>query len=703
MTGSMPFKDICLQKYHNQNPLDLINRKLLIHKQLEKPPRNYAVYSDLHGSYDKFLHWLKNGLGFYKIVVQETMGESYSRAITECYEQLLYVINRARFEAIEQHIESDEVVFNVRDHFFEPVPVEFCKILDRLEEFGLTKRRVLLDCVKLLREVTRDDERRITKLVPQHYQENILKLYHHNEEDGFSGLLKGVVSSPIIYQFICSLVVRLVVFNVFDKHINLGDTFDRGESADKLIKLYRAYFGDSHVEIPMHYIWGNHDILWMGAAIGNPILCLEALRITIRYNNHEFLGRYGFNLEKLRKLAFSTYKLRPEGSYIKNGDFPEAEAEAACKMTKTLMMLQMKMTLAMLDETIKTEGDIDFSEEHERHKRLLAMIPTGVSEDSAAWTKFKSDNPLFIDCFFPSVDPKNPSSLTPAEKEVVDDLVAQFTSLQQLQHDIHWLFDRGEAYRVVDHTLYFHAAIPAESDYSLVGINNRSGKELLDFIQDDIKRVGRQHFAKESISLRDSMLFWYLWCGRYSPFFAKGKMATLERAIFDKDIANDDPLTTHAEHSNPFYKHIRHNSFLNKLLEEFHAEKICIGHTPIKTVQQAILSESIRAFIVDGGASAAYGDRGVVLIYTPEYSYLTFHPCLEDLIKAEQELRLPDIKVQKLEERGRLKLRDLEKGFLLEKELEAIDELLHEKLPSFSSAYFVPKRAANPKGSAAKL
>ena len=184
------------------------------------------------------------------------------------------------------------------------------------------------------------------------------------------------------------------------------------------------------------------------------------------------------------------------------------------------------------------------------------------------------------------------------------------------------------------------------------------------------------------------MLLWHLWCGRQSPFFCKGKMATLERAIFNKDVAKDDPLTTHYEASNPFYKNIRSDGFLNHLLSEFHAEKLCMGHTPIKTVKQAILSESIRAFIVDGGASAAYGDRGAVLINTPEYSYLTFHPSLDELKRAEVEKKLPDIQAKRLEERGRRRLRHMEKGYFLNKELEAIDEILADQLPKFKDRYF---------------
>ena len=689
MTDTLPYRDYCLEKYHNRKAVDLINRKLLIHKQLEKPPRTYAVYSDLHGSYEKYLHWLKNGMGFYKIIVAQVLGESYASSITECYERLLFVINRRKFDTIERFIESDDDDLDLRSYFFEPVPKEFVVILSRLGELGLTHRRVLLDSIQLLRSITRGDERRIIKMVPQEYLENILKLFHQNDEESFEGLVEGIVSNDVIYHFMVSLLVRLVVNNVFDKHINLGDTFDRGDGADKLMKLYRICFGDLESESPLHYIWGNHDILWLGAAIGNPILCIEALRVSLRYNNLAFLSRYGFSLEKLRALADKTYQLAPSGSDIKSKDFPKEECDIAAKMAKTLLMIQMKMTLQLLREAVKVPGEIDYSIELKRHEELMAMLPVGMKESEESWQEKMSENPLFRDVYFPTLKEGDPAELTAEEQSLVDDFVSQFQTLPKLRKDMRWLFEKGETYRVVDNTLYFHAAIPATENFELSETKGRSGKSLLDFIQRDLKRISGKHNQGEDVTLREQMLLWYLWCGSDSPFFCKSKMATLERAVFHKEEAAKDPLTTHLEKANPFYKNIRDDQFLGKLLSEFHADKLCMGHTPIKTIRQAILSDSIRAFLVDGGASAAYGDRGVVLINTPDYSYLTFHPALDQLKKAEEENRLPEIQVKQLEEKGRLRLKHMDKGYFLERELEAIDEILSGKLSEFKEEYFL--------------
>ena len=251
------------------------------------------------------------------------------------------------------------------------------------------------------------------------------------------------------------------------------------------------------------------------------------------------------------------------------------------------------------------------------------------------------------------------------------------------------MFSKGETYRVMDNTLYYHAALPATKAMDLDEIKGMKGKVLLDYVQRDLKKIGDTHNAGEPITLRKKMFFWYLWCGEKSPFFCKSKMATLERAIFHKDIAKNSPITTHSESKNPYYKNIRSDGFLNKLLMEFHADKICMGHTPVKSIDQGILSDNLRAFIIDGGASSAYGDRGAILINTPDYTYVTFHTHLEELKKAEEEDRLPDIKIEPLEEKKNVKLRNVDKGYFLRRELEAINVLIEQRLDKWCDKYFV--------------
>lgn len=677
------------EKYKNALVTDLINRKLIIHKQLERPARTYVVYSDLHGSYHKFLHWLKNGLGHYQIAVENILGTSYTQEICHQFVKLLLTVNRTRLAAMEKHIEAHPGdTYEYTDFFTEPVSKDFIEQLVQVEKFGIRREKIIDDLLKILRQITKEDEHRIIKVIPPQFLENILKLFFKKDRSSYDSLIKGIVGNDMIYFIVCSIIVKLTLINMFDKHINLGDTFDRGNDADKLIALFKAYFSKDNSTIPLHYIWGNHDILWMGASIGSPMLCATALRISMRYNNVDFLYRYGFDLTKLRAYANKLYKLTPTGTYAKSIDCAYWSKEEAAKMAKVLLILEEKLTVEWLRKAIDIPGDIDYHDELERHIGLLKILPTGIEEDIEVWNKYRAEHPLFDDVFFPSIDPNDPTKLSVEEQDIANDLVRQFTTLPRLLDDIRWLFEKGETYRVVDKTLFFHAAIPSTKNKELDEIKGHKGKDLLDFIQNDLKRINKHRREGIEHSVREKVYLWHLWCGNTSPFFCKSKMATLERSIFNKEEAAKTPLTTWKEEANPYYKNIRDDHFLSKLLSEFHADNVCMGHTPVKEITESILSDVHGAFIVDGGASDAYGDRGAVLIKSPDYTYITMHPPLNELIEAEEKGILPHFEIRPLEQRKATRIRDLDKGHFLKLELEAIDELLKERMSEFSDRYF---------------
>ena len=681
-------RDFYVEKHKLQDVPFLVNRKMLIHKQLEKPSRTYAVYTDIHGSFDKFIQWVKNGMGYYRIAISEILGDSYGPDIYSLYERLLLIINRDRIDTILRHVEGKSPSFEHKRYFFAQVPCSFVATLGRLEGKGLTRKRILKDILDVLRKITRGDEHRIFKAAPRLFQENLLMLYFRRDIPSYEAVLDGIAENEKLYHMVAAYLVKVVAVNMLEKHVNLGDTFDRGDGADKLVDFYRVYFDQDFYSPPLHYIWGNHDILWLGAAVGNPIQCVTSLRISLRYNNMDFLYRYGFSVDKLREFARKCYDLPPTGSYTRTSDESRLSMDDATKMTKVLLVLEAKLTLQYLRKALKVSGEIDYAHEEGRFSALLGLLPTGIPEDAAAWKKHMEENPLFTDVYFPTLDGDAPDRLTLGEQELVDDLVRQFTTLEKFQSHMKWLFWKGEMYRVVDNTLYYHAALPATEDVDLAAIKGMKGKRLLDWIQRDLKRIGEKWKAGKGPTLRENMLMWYLWCGKHSPFFCKSKMATLERAVFAMEEAAADPLTTHKEEKNIYYKLMRDDRFLNRILAEFHADKLVMGHTPVQSVDEGRLSHDLMAFVIDGGASEAYGDRGAVLINTPDYVYLTFHPSLEDLMKAEEENRLPDVKVLPLEERSKAKMKHMEKGYFLRRELEAIDFLIDRKLQDTYGTFF---------------
>jgi fructose-1,6-bisphosphatase III len=681
-------RDFYIQKYQHEELNYLINRKLLIHKQLQKPARSYVVYSDLHGSFEKFAQWLKNGMGYYHIAVSEIIGSQYGPEVSSMYERLLLIINRDRINRIVSYVNKESSAFDHRSYFFSRIPEDFVRTLHKLESFHLSRKRILKDLLEVLRRITRGDDHRIFKAVPAEFQENVLVLFFRQDEAAYDAILDAVTENKRLFHMMCGYLVKLLIVNMLEKHVNLGDTFDRGDGADKLIEFFRVYFDQEHHSPPLHYIWGNHDILWMGAAVGNPIQCVTALRISMRYSNMDFLYRYGFSVDKLLSYARRCYTSTPTGSYTKTTDESRLSLDDATKLTKVLLVLEVKLTLKYLRQALKVKGQISYVDEEARFSKLLSLIPTGIPEDIEVWKEEMQKNPLYRDVHFPTVDSEEPEKLTPEEQELVDDLVRQFTTLEQFQRDISWLYWKGEMYRVVDGTLYYHAALPATPEGELAAIKGMRGKELLDWLQRDLKRIGDKWSAGESPTLRENMLLWYLWCGAESPFFCKSKMATLERAIFHKEEAAKDELTSHKEQKNEYYTQIRDDRFLNQVLREFHADKLVMGHTPVTSAQEGRLSDQLFAFVIDGGASPAYGDRGAILIHTPDYVYLTFHPSLDELMQAEKANRLPAIKILPLEETAKRQLRHGDKGYFLRMELEALDYLLGQKLRPVYDAFF---------------
>ncbi|MBM4354580.1 MAG: fructose-1,6-bisphosphatase [Deltaproteobacteria bacterium] len=683
-----PLRDFYLEKHQSRDVMSLVNRKLLIHKQLEKPTRTYVVYTDLHGSYEKYLQWMRTGMGYYHIAVSENLGQDYGPDVCRHYERLLLTVSAERIRRVEAFLAGTEGRFDHSEYFHMPVPPAFVETLERLLACNLTPRRVLGDLLFVLHRITRGDEHRIFKAVPGEFQENILTLYYGKDTQSFDSLLDGISGNPRLFHLVASFIVKLVIQNTFEKHVNLGDTFDRGDGADRLIAFYRTWFDQDVFTPHLHYLWGNHALLWLGASVGNPVLCVTALRVSLRYNNMDFLYRYGFSVERLKELARSCYRLAPTGAYTKVADEAKYSLDDAAKMTKVLLVLEAKLTLQYLRRAMGIPGQIDYTAEERRFTALLDLLPKGIPEDEAAWKQHMADNPLYSDVYFPTVDSDRPEQLTPEEQAVVDDLVSQFTTLPRFQDDLQWLFWKGEMYRVVDNTLYYHAALPVTPDMQLAEFKGHKGKELLDWIQRDLKRIGERWKAGQTPTVREQMLLWYLWCGSQSPFFCKSKMATLERAVFEETHADAAPLTTWKEEKDPYYKLIRDDRLLSSILGDFHAEKLVMGHTPVKTPELGRLSEMKMAFLIDGGASPAYGDKGLVLIVTPDCLYLAAHPSLEDLQKAESEGRLPDIQILPYQERTRTRLRDVEKGYFLKEELSAIDELLESRFPEVYDGYF---------------
>nr|PID60504.1 MAG: fructose-bisphosphatase class III [candidate division KSB3 bacterium] len=422
----------------------------------------------------------------------------------------------------------------------------------------------------------------------------------------------------------------------------LGDIFDRGEQPDKILRILSSPFYRNGVD----YVFGNHDILWMGAAAGCASLAVEAMRITCRYDHFSFLKRLHFSTEKLEKFAEKTYP--PEKI---TGKF-KAKTDKGRAMEKALAIIQFK-----LEE--KTIADYPHYEMQPRLwlEKLAEILKNGGEELNDTW--------------FPTIDAKNPAALSDEEQEIVDDLVHQFTTNRSLMRLLKFLFEHGKTYHVHNDFLNIHALVPSTEEGEFEEFLGRSGKELLTFIQETIYRVGQNYLAGKEQQKDDQALFFYLWCGPKSPFFGKHAMKTFERYfLLDKK--------SHEERTLFWHRNLHTEHFKKKLLDEFGVKRVVFGHTPVNYKKGArMASKDGVAINVDGGFAAAYYNRGHSMVHTPFQIYGIILPTPDEIAEAERRLESAPLDIELIDEFPQpMKIKDTIAGEKLIAERNAIRQQL---------------------------
>ena len=449
---------------------------------------------------------------------------------------------------------------------------------------------------------------------------------------------EAVISNRLIAHL--SYTIRQVLL---DRIQVLGDVFDRGPQPDKILRILSSHFYRNMVD----YVYGNHDILWMGAAAGNRSLIAEAMRITCRYDHFAFLDRLGFDSSLLADFAEKTYPVdRVTGNF-------KAVTNKGRSMEKALAVIQFKLE----EQTIR---DFPLYEMEDRLwlDRLAAMLQSGNTEE-------------LNDAHFPTLDYANPRQLTPKEQEIIDDLTRQFTSNSRLKRLLKFLFTQGRTYHIQNNFLNIHALVPSTADGEFEEFLGCKGKELLTFIQETISRVGDNYLAGRQQNPEDQALFFYLWCGPKSPFFGKHAMKTFER-YFLKDKA------THTEQSLFWKDNMQTSGFKRKMQLEFGVQRVIFGHTPVnykKGLQMA--SDDGVAINVDGGFAAAYYNRGHSLVHTPHQLYGIILPTPDEIMEAERKLESAPLDIELIDEFPQpMKMKDTIAGKKLRQERDAIMQRL---------------------------
>ena len=549
---TMRYLSLLAQQFPNQQAAftEIINLQAI----LNLPKGTEHFMSDLHGEYEAFMHILNNCSG----VVREHVDIIFEGELDGPAKDDLCTLIYYPREKIQLMREARQ-----------DSPTWYKTMLGQL----ITVARKLSSRYtrsKVRRAIPHDYAYIIDELLHTHPDENNYRVRYHER------IIDSILETDSTEDFICSLaelIKRLAV-----DHIHLvGDIFDRGGGAAKIIdRLERCHAQRLDVQ------WGNHDVLWMGAAAGEPACIVTVLRNNLRYGNYEILENdYGISLRGLVAFADRTY----------------AAGEEISPLIKAINVLLFKLE----GQIIQRHPEFDMVD-----RLLLDKIDhdAGTVEiDGRAWPLVTND--------FPTVDLSDPYALTDEEREIVDKLVSEFTGSDHLQRHIGLLYSQGSMYLVRNDNLLFHGCVPMNEDGTFSAMNCmgtwRSGRDYMDFCDSIARRAWRDRD-------RDALdWMWYLWIGFKSP--ASGRLVkTFERAyIADKSTWKEpmDPYFTLTEEAGP----------CDTVLREFGiypgGGHIINGHTPVKTLagEQPVRADG-KLLVIDGGFCAAYHPATGIAGYT---------------------------------------------------------------------------------------
>ena len=547
---------------------------------LNLPKGTEHFMSDLHGEYEAFLHILNNCSG----VVREHVDEIFGDELT----------SEQKGELCTLIYYPSEKIARVRAARLDS-PSWYKENLDNLIQIAraLSSRYTRS---KVRKAIPHDYAYIIDELLHTHPDENNYRVRYHER------IIDSILETDAGEDFICSLsdlIKRLVI-----DHLHLvGDIFDRGGGASKIMDRLMEYHS-------LDIQWGNHDLLWMGAAAGQPACIITVLRNNLRYGNYEILENdYGISLRELVAFAERTYQ-------------PVAPSATGFTAKLTPMVKAINVLLFKLEgQVIMRHPDFDMED-----RLLLGRIDrdygTVVLDDGRSHKLATND--------FPTVDPAHPYELTGEEQALVDRLVEEFTSSGHLRRHIEFLYSHGSMYLARNRNLLFHGCVPMNEDGTFSGMNClgtwRSGRDYLDFCDDIARRAWRD---RDEDSL-DWM--WYLWIGMKSP--ASGRLVkTFERAYIDDPECWKEPM-------DPYFELTKDEATCDAILVEFGmpmgAGHIINGHTPVHTAEgEQPIRANGRLLVIDGGFCSAYhpktGIAGYTLISSSRGCRLKAHQAFESV------------------------------------------------------------------------
>ena len=608
---------------------------------LNLPKGTEHFLADLHGEYEAFNHVLRNASGAIKRKVNEIFGNTLREAEKKELCTLIYYPEQKLIRVKE----SEE---------------------DMNDWYVITLNQLVSVCQNVSSKYTRS---KVRKALPKEFSYIIQELLHEssttqNKQAYINVIISTIIETDRADDFIialCNLIQRLTIDSL---HI-LGDIFDRGPGPHIIMDTLCNYHN-------FDIQWGNHDILWMGAASGNKCSIANVLRLAMRYGNQPALeDGYGINLLPLATFAMETYADDPcTQFYPKEYDaqYSDKTLRMIAQMHKAISIIQFKLEAEIIRRRPEFEMEDRLLLHHIDFEKKVLRLDDKEYE--------------MRDCLMPTVNPAAPYKLTPEEEDVINKLHDSFTRSEKLRKHMKCLFRYGCMYNVCNSNLLFHASMPLNEDGSLkevsIGDRKYKGKELLNKVGQLIRTA---YFADKDNEEKDFAVdyVWYLWCGKNSPAFDKSKMATFERYFLtDK--------STHKEIKGYYYSKRDDEAVCDMILDEFNVKgehrHIINGHVPVKAVQgEKPIKANGKLMVIDGGFSKAYqpetGIAGYTLVYHSRGFQLVQHEPFTSTQAAIEQGK--DIKstTQIVElSTQRMMVKDTDKGEELKIQIEDLKKLL---------------------------
>ena len=606
---------------------------------LNLPKGTEHFLTDVHGEYEAFSHVLKNGSGSVRRKIDDVFGNTMSIRDKRSLATLIYY-PKQRMDMIK-------------------------KTETNMDDWYRVHLYLLIEVSK--RAASKYTRSKVRKALPKDFAYVIEELITEkaevsDKESYYNEIISTIIRIGRAEDFIVAiseLIQRLVVDHL---HI-VGDIYDRGPGPHIIMDKLMTYHS-------LDIQWGNHDVLWMGAAAGQRGCITNAIRICARYGNLDILEEgYGINLLPLATFALKVYKDDPCTCFkLKVPDRPDSEE----------MQMNLRIHKAISILQFKVEGQI-ISRQKSFHLEDRALLDKIDYEKGTIVLGGKEYQ--LLDTNFPTVDPKDPYALTEEEEEIMERLEKAFINCEKLQRHMRFLLAKGGLYKVYNDNLLYHGCVPLDEDGSLketeVYGKKYRGKALYDMLDAYVRKGFFALDKKEREDGKDIM--WYIWLHPDSPLFGKNKMATFERYF----IAEKE---THIEKKNPYYSYIENEKVIDNIMKEFGLDPsyghIVNGHVPVKRKDgENPIKCGGKVMVIDGGFSKAYqketGIAGYTLIFNSYGLLLVAHEPFESTeaaIEKENDIHSELTVVQRVHDR--ILVGDTDNGRELKEQIRDLEQLL---------------------------